>query len=148
MTKVAVIIILSSEAAIGTEIEPSWAMALLFVDTCFDEVWSNLLLTLVEYHVSPLDSTMRCANFSSASLLLQLVIYFFPLLCDVKQISYTSKQTFSPRMLMINSTHLKSGITMCQAFCCGKSNRNINNTTFASRGHRKSLYYFTEFTQH
>ena len=44
MTKVAVIIILSSEAAIGTEIEPSWTMALLFVDTCFDEVWSKFII--------------------------------------------------------------------------------------------------------
>ena len=36
MAKVAVVILLSSEAAIGTEVEPFWAMVLLFIETYFE----------------------------------------------------------------------------------------------------------------
>ena len=99
MTKVAVIILLSSKADIGTEVEPFWAMVLLFIDTYFERFWWKFINNCDMILCFSTRFTMQCLNFNSASLT-----------------APNSNSTFLDPLRPISLP-----ITMRQAFCCGKS---------------------------
>lgn len=62
------VILSSFVAIIGTEVEPFWAMTLLFVDTYFDGVWSKFIVNSGGILCFSTLFSVRCANFNSTSL--------------------------------------------------------------------------------
>ena len=109
MAKVAVIILLSSEAVIGTEVEPFWAMVLLFIDTYFERFWWKFVNNSDMILCFSTRFTMQCLNFNWASLT-----------------TPNSNSTIFGS-LKTNFACVKSEITMRQAFCCGKSSKQYHH---------------------